>query len=1240
MPELKTDWSYPVLETTLDKRLERPGVQRGYSSEMTGVDGRSEGGLKPFPGFKLVHRMTQLQNQANHGILSVVKDFKPIDFRIGSEYYGYGFVYRAQRTNNAALADVFIDYWDSVNQAWTYCYKIMNAVSSTDQFDVQVAGRFVYCFVAGRSPALFYIAATRTKEYAAEADAHLLSVSPTVNNGTAATLELLGGANPRHVLWRFDTSAEATKTVETAFLEFTVSGTLVSTSGGVNVTVNPVTDPGASGVLWNETEVTWNNRTTATAWSTAGGSYNGLVGTTVNVPKGFLGKVSVDLKTIVQDCLNSVHQTFTSKVDVIARNSLSELLSIVGRGQTNPAILPKLTVTYTNKVFLTPTVVGLLGTGTIPGPGKQPVLASPERGIAGGSYTTVDTERPATAQVLLEPENPYSNEDNFPDPQSGLCAGDTFPAAGAPFVPGTALVHSPTAGACSATLDGITDANLVIQLLTPANRQTSVSVTPRLDWTAFYENGGALSANMKFDVFLVQEDVGNLGSKCVTAGSPLPWNQSYFEPASLWPSGKMPYGKKFLWKVVARRIDCDDFYIESTVGSFTTENKYQARKFEAGDYSFGYQLVDSKTGRQSALSNIAQVRSEDFTVTRTQGGNAISVKQDQYMGVELVYDSAKYDLMYVYRSVKIQDAGGTMIAGLLFLDRIVKLSDYLTCKNGAGVSYTFNTLTTSNRHAMYFYELEDKQLVYQNPYVDRSVFDETMPYGGAALFYQSTMLVSRIETPTASTTEESRNVDPHRGLGEMRWSSLMEMSPELFPPFNRYNPTIPSNEVICFARIGANVAGISRDKVYHIRKSGPYVKVTEMHEGYGIVNHKAVDSVGSAAYYVSSHGLKSVDMQGQLDEIRNLNSVFVREWRTDLTSVQVAHDPFMNCLFVHNPVQAESYVLWFSTGKTTKVADANFDLAAQGPWPINFTTNQYGNDLCRRAFFLQNNQETRASGTGFNVFAGPAIYIVDDGATKTISGGTTSWNGARRITTLDFAGDSRFVASGAASSGVIPISTGTGTVVSTDAWKFAYAYLVHSTTIPQHIGKKFKVMYNTASNVYYDPLVVGGWASTVTAGDVFVVSPIVFEWAGHPLALTTEQGMVFSNADLFRMKVISSVGAAFTDVSGPPTSDSVTAATPLDRYTGLVYSGTLDAPVATAQTKDTNGNLYSSVEDDEGVVYAAFGSDASDGKYGVKGTTLTPGIRILCPDLDFRLLGCIVRGTITAVERTNNIRGS
>ena len=1228
MADLKTDWSYPVMETTLDKRIERAGVQRGFSSEMTGVDGRSEGGLKPFPGFRKAYTFDQLQAQASHGIGSEILDFKAVDFRIGSEYYGYGFVYRAKNQAGTS-SDVFIDYWNSADQTWTKCTKIMSAVALDAQFDVEVSGRFVYTFVSGRSPALFYIEATRTKEYEAEADSYVSAGATTTNYGSAVDMQLKSSPVQRGLV-RFNTTAEATKTVESATLEFTVSGNAIASAA--TLTINPVTDPAPVDGDWVESEVTWANRKAATAWTTAGGDFNAGVSATVPVGVGFLGRISKDLKTIVQGFLSGTYNAASSKVDLIVSTNQTGTINVPARSQANPAIRPRLVVTYTNKVFLTPVVVGETGLATVPGPGKQPSLQSPERGISAGSFISSDSGRPASAQVVLVSDDPYANENNFPDQTSGLCLGtfnDSFPAAGAVVAPGVGSSCAPDVLTPCSTVGGGTADNLVIQLLSPANKQNSVSVTPKLDWTAYYTTGDVLPTALRYDVFMVQEGQGTLGSKCVSVEQ----TASSFEPASLWPQGKLPYGKKFLWKVVAKRDDCGDFCVSSTTGSFTTENRYLARKFEPGDYSFSYVLVDSKTGRRSALSTVAQVRSEDFVVTRTQGGNNISVKQDQYMGIEIVYDSSKYDLLYAYRSVKIQDAGGTMIAGLPFLDAVVRLEDYHTCRNGTG--RTFDPATTVNRHAMYFYELEDKQLVYQSPYVDRSVFDEEMPYGGAASFYQNTMLVSRIENPLESSSDETRIDDPHRGLGEMRWSSLMEMSPELFPPFNRYNPTVPSNEVICFAKVGANVVGISRDKVYHIRKSGPYIKVTEMHEGYGIVNHRAVDSVGSSAFYVTSHGLKSVDMQGQLDEIRNLNSVIVREWNDDLSSLQVAHDPFMNCLFVHNPVQEESYVLWFSTSKTTKIADSDFDHVTQGSWPIGFTGAQYGNELCRRAFFLQNNQETRVSGTGYNTYAGPAVFIVDQAGDRTISGGSAAWNGSRRITTLDFNGDSRFLASGAWA-GSIGIGSAT---VPAAAWKYCYLYLVASTANPGNVGKKAKIMANTTTNVFVDSAVYS-WVTATATGDVFVVSPVVFEWAGHPLSLSTEQGMVFSNADLFRMKVVSSVGAAFTDVAGPPMTDSITATKPLNRYTALVYSGTAEAPMATAPTKDTNGNLYASVEDDEGVVYAAFGSDASDGRYGVKGTSLTPGIKILCPDLDFRLLGCIVRGSITSVERTTNIRGS
>ena len=128
---------------------------------------------------------------------------------------------------------------------------------------------------------------------------------------------------------------------------------------------------------------------------------------------------------------------------------------------------------------------------------------------------------------MLLTEDPYNNNTNFPNQVSGLCANDTFPTPGAETVPGTTVTYAPTAGPCSGTVDGITSDNLIIQLMSPANRQTGVSVTPKLDWNAYYTDGGALSTNMKYDVYLVEDGKGTLSKKCVAQN--LAYNVSSFD---------------------------------------------------------------------------------------------------------------------------------------------------------------------------------------------------------------------------------------------------------------------------------------------------------------------------------------------------------------------------------------------------------------------------------------------------------------------------------------------------------------------------------------------------------------------------------------------------------------------------------------------------------------------------------------------------------------------------------------
>lgn len=1258
MAEMKTEWPYPLLETTLDKRLSRPAIQKGLSAELTGVDGLDEGGLRPFPGFRHVYTMDSLSAQTNHSTASEVIDFHPIDFRIGSEYYGYGFVYRAKRPADATVTDVFLDYWNSGTQTWTKCRLLMSGVSASAQFDVQVAGRFVYCFASGRSPSLFYVEATSTKEYEPEADNWIdSSAATTVNNPTPGTptvdstnlrLKYSGGYY-HNALVRFDTSSEAGETVESATLEFTVTENN-NTSNTTTIEVKAVTDPAtATNTLWSESQVTWNNRTTAVAWQPggAGGTFND--GTfppeSKVIAAGYKGRIVFTgslLVNLLQNCLGpsgTRPQPFTTKLDLLLRafSTGTNVVYLASKRQANPMIRPKLTVVYSSKTFFTERLIGVTGLSDIPGPGLQPTLKSPEGANIPGTLTSIEgANRPAAAQIVMSDTTPYGAP-LFPNQETGICQADLMPTApAAPAQPGN-VAYNPALSATTCNTPTVAyNAGLRVTLSSPAYRQINVSVTPELDWSTFHIDGEALPAspnNLVYSLYLTKENNANIN----TAASRVWTNitDTRYSPGALFPNSRLEYNTKYFWRIEGRRRDCN-FTFTSPTSWFVTENRFNARKLEPGDYSFGYVLVDSKTGRKSAFSEVAQARGEDFRVMTS----TTNVQRERYVGIEIVYDSTKYDLMYVYRSVKIQDAGGTMVAGLPFLDAIIELEDYHTCLNGTG--RTFDPASTGRRHALYYYELEDKQLVYQAPYTDRSIFDQKMPFGGTALFYDNTMLVSRIDAQPDSSEDALRVEDVNKGLGEMRWSSLQEFSPELFPPFNRHNPTLPTNEAVTFAKIGSNALGIGKDRVFHIRKSGGFIRVQEMYEGYGIVNPKAVDVVSSVAYYVSPHGLKAVDSQAQLDEIRNLNSVVISEWKSDHASIQVAYDASMNTLFLLNPVQQEAYCMWFGSAKTTKLVDMNFAHAAAGAWPDNFTGSEYSNSLTRRCMFLMNVQG--GSGLSGWSWTGPRVYLTDNKRTKTISGAAAAWNGSRRITHLDFQGDSRVIVTGAfnPANNSFPISpTGiSATVAVSGAYLYTYMYLVYSTANKQHIGKKVRVLSNNTTTVFVDVTGSGAWALDLTTGDILGASPVYFEWVGHNLGLNNEVNQVFSLADFFRMKTAASIGCAFTDVSGPPLGGDLLANKPLARFVGTMYAGTDETPLTTAQTLDTSGEYYGSVENGEGLVYAAFGSDATDGRYGVKGNSLSPGIRIFCPDLDYRLLACSVRGTISSVERTTSIRGS
>jgi hypothetical protein len=699
----------------------------------------------------------------------------------------------------------------------------------------------------------------------------------------------------------------------------------------------------------------------------------------------------------------------------------------------------------------------------------------------------------------------------------------------------------------------------------------------------------------------------------------------------------MDFGTTYYWRVEARDCECTGWqtYVSPT-HSFTTRDEFEARQLEGGDYSFGYFLFDSQTGRQSALSEVAQARQEEFVVGADPDADppVEGTPADTFVAMEIVYDSSKYDKAYIFRSVRVQDAGGTFIAGILQLDDIVDLAEIQTINNGSGTPFPD---TQDFRQSVYYYKLEDKQLVFQDVFTEQTLFDDRMPSGGAATVYNELMIVSSIENDEASSTEEDRPGDPITSLGEIRWSSSRVKNPELFPPLNRFVPAIPTNEVIRFLKLGGNAIGFSQDRMYHLRLLGRVLQPTEMHEGYGLVNRKAVDAVSSMAMFVTPKGLKSVGSFGKLDDVRVWDDLLIDRWKSDLKDISLAFDPAMSTLFMLNPTQEEAACMWMTTAMATELRDMTFSEVRQGNWPDDPT--DFDDNLVERALWLQNSPKDTA--TEVIVDWKPRVFVVDYRRERVIANDlATTYTGTPRYRLMDINADAIFKLE-AVSGGVMSLLMASGNVDATGAYNF-YAYMLECPDDRSLEGTKIKIKrYDALSAITHDFDIATAdaalWAGITDFTGVYVaLSPIYFNWIGHNLPLRDETGTTFGGIDYTRPRQVDALGASFTDVRSPSPIGS-TAPDTVVRWRGLVFEGSGDTPKDKAFPTLTSGGLVRSITDGEATYWAGFGEDPNDvltGKYGVHGVTLSPGLEIFVPDVDYRLLSVLVGGNVQAGQRT------
>lgn len=1205
--------TYPLVQINADKETSRIGTSADRMFELIGVDGSIEGGVRPFHGLKEIWTLSASDRASDgkdplHNGTSRLLNAHPINFRIGANGYGFGVVYRMRRKSTAdtTKADVFFDGWvspsdssSSDNRQMTFeGEKLITAASTTSQMDVAVANQYIYVFIEGQSPLLFYFD---------EADGSINTVAnpgPGPRPFLASHDEWDGRLGDLDIPEKISRPAHGqmmllpNKPSDNGVPYFGGGawGSLTSGPQGAGGFEEPPPPVGVQPPTIQQVKTQLN----------LSGTDEDITIDDIEVAAGDIVVVFVASRTAPRPGKHtSVPSTDLSSEEL---DNEAEVRWVGGSGISSTELAAFNLLSRSD--FIQDALVSSRYYRM-----EIHTLADPTVGGGSLSITKNRAERivGATAYVVRGTDSTTPEVVYDSDADEGLASTITETVTGFDSDHRDSVLH----------LGATFIATNPVKTLSYVDGEPYDTETDDVKFSggdSDPDNAYAMGGMHRTRYYPPETFQSTLG---------VAFNRnarSVMSEVILQPGAE---SSSFVTSTAP---------VSTSAGSSAGEGAgidydAEARQIERGDYVFGYVLEDTRTGRRSSFSEIAQVRAEDFTVRVTPNpddsdDDGVRTARTLYAAIELVYDHSKFNRCYFYRSLKVQDAGGTKVAAVKHLDQIVDLPDYWTANNGPGRYYE---PTQKWRQVIYYYRYEDKQIVQKDIWLDFEEYDEEMPYGGAAVWYDNMMVVSKIRSTPRSSFDEIRQPDSRRGVGEVRYGSTTGWSAECFPPNNRLVPNVPTNEPVAYRKVGPNLIGFAQDRMFHIRKEQYSLSPQEIHASYGIAGQFGHEIIGSLVYVVTSKGLKQVDSRGQLDDIRVANYVVVEDWVGQLENVSIAYDPYVGCLFVQNPDAEQCLCLWTSTGKFTELYDMNFQFAARGQWPKDH--DDYTSTLRERALFFHQSwlDEDRPDLTAE---AKHRVFVVDAEREKTFDPSVGS-SGQRRVTLLDFNGDSRVdVTEWDVVAGKVSFGPESPFSIAGEAEKLrgAYMYVIKDasgTTLVDTLTKA-RILDIGRDHLFVHPDDVSK-LSGLEAGDRVAFSPVYSRWTTPNVGLTSAQGTQglgeVNVTDFHSVKRVDGVRVAFATVTGLPlTEDSVDA-----KFWGLLFKGDDADPAERTAPVDEAGDDVRSIYDNKTSRYiAAFGRGASEGRYGREGTSFSVGVEIVCPDLEFVAAAMRVDAMITA----------
>lgn len=597
----------------------------------------------------------------------------------------------------------------------------------------------------------------------------------------------------------------------------------------------------------------------------------------------------------------------------------------------------------------------------------------------------------------------------------------------------------------------------------------------------------------------------------------------------------------------------------------------------AQSYGFAFRMRDRTNGRYSKLSNLAIANKSDFPV------DADGAAVDGYVLFEILVDSNQYDTVQIYRTVgDITESEVSGIMANLFLEDEVTIVDADVSDSSieAGFSKVFWWGSTNRISIMY-----------QPQYANKALFDDRLPRGGTVIQYNNQLFFADIQ----ETGTESENQ-----VGQVRYSSSIESSPELFPPLNRWVPDDGQDEWINIVRFGSNLLSFSETRAYLSRVESGYFRAEQLHEGFGLAGRRALAVAGQLAYYANEKGLYVILGDGRMDRVPTLNSLFVDEWDGDASDVVMAYDPKDNTITGIKRSTKNGFILWLNTGTVTEVEDIPFAGVSSGLIP-----GETG--AVRRAIWVTStgilfHYDSSNENTVLTTLGQGGVFDVE-----------MTWSPALGTATFEVpeVWDNRMIGTRVYflqaddADDTHRSHAGHYLEITTVASALGVTQVTCSTAIGDHAGNSSS---RSSLELHLDGPTDAGGTYDVTVS----VAPIYFRWEGWALF-----GTEMPEFDLFRVRNPETMRPYFVD-----TTD-----TALVRC--LIYEANKADPVVRSFAKDNAGAVVEMLVDNEPKHAASVETE---------GTMLFPGIEVVTAGLDYLMLGVVCEGRLLGTDFRGSFR--